>query len=124
MDGVGKLTGVVGRLEWGWHPAASINGYTITRTKKTKAWALRATVVHVDAFNITQRPLVFIAPHQRGAWRWVVRRVRFPDGDYPPARVPFVVTAELDPPDFNPEGPIYVVPVRGAGSDAAVVVDR
>lgn len=99
---VGTLTGVVGRVEWGYNPAASVNNYTITRTKNphtaAKTWRLRATVVMVNQFNMAQRPLRFVAPHKNGQWEWMIRRVMFPGGvDYPPP-APFTFTAELDPP--------------------------
>jgi len=119
-----QLTGVVGRVEWGWNPAASINGYTVT-CSKTQEWTLRATVINVNVFNITQRPLVFIAPHAHGAWRWVIRQVHFPEGgDHPPKHLPFGLTAVLEPPDLKPEGPIYVVPVRATGDRAFDLVHR
>jgi len=122
MERVARITGVVGTLTWaGYNPAASINNYVVTRHQHQ--WALSATVVQVNKYNITQRPLVFTAPHQKGRWRWPVRRVRFPVGDYPPDVVPFVLTAELDPPDFHPEGPIYVVPVRTTRSRQTVVIN-
>src|SRR5262245_45443276 len=121
---MGQLTGVVGRLQWGWNPAGSINGYTVT-CSKTRAWTLRATVIQINVFNITQRPLAFIAPHANGAWRWMIRELQFPDGtDHPPTRMPFGITAALQPPDQKPEGPIYVVPVRPTRAHTAPTLER
>lgn len=108
----GSISGVVGKIERGYYPAASINGYVITRGRA--GWALRATVVACDAFNLSQRPLVFIAPFDRGEWRWRIRRVEYPEGDYPPARVPFAIRATLDPPDTMTRRESLYVDVRSA----------
>ena len=103
----GSVKGVVGKIERGYYPAASLNNYVVTRGRD--GWALTATVVAWDAFNLTQRPLVFLAPHTGGEWSWRIRALRFPEGDYPPARGPFTIRATLDPPDtMTRKGPIYV----------------
>ena len=67
----GSITGVVGRIEGSYFVAAAINGYTVTRSE-TNDWSLRATVVQADAFKLTQRPLVFVAPTNQGAMRWPI----------------------------------------------------
>jgi len=67
------ITGVVGIIRWQHYTAAAINGYTVTPTDKAGArWALRATVVLANAFNLAQRPLTFVAKHKRGEWRWPI----------------------------------------------------
>jgi len=76
------IRGVVGRIDWGYFAAAAINGYS-ARQLADGAWALHATVVTFDAFKIRQRPLVFIAPHQDGEWRWPVRTIDLGDGPGP-----------------------------------------
>lgn len=65
-----KVTGVQGSLRWGYHQAAALRAYTITRIDG--GFALSATVVSQDAFRVSQRPLVFEAPHEHGAWRFPV----------------------------------------------------
>lgn len=108
-----SITGVVATIKWGYYDAASINGYTVTVVRPAEAptqrWQLRATVIQADAFKLTQRPLVLIAPHERGEWRWVIRTVRFDGGEFPP-RAPFRLTAQLDAPETAPKGgsPLYV----------------
>jgi|SRR5262245_16853818 len=103
----GSVKGVVGKIERGYFPAASINNYVVTRGKT--GWALTATVVNFDAFNLTQRPLIFVAPIKGGEWRWAIRAVQFPEGAYPPARAPFTIRATLDPPDtMTRQGSLYV----------------
>jgi len=111
----GRLTGVVGKIDWSYYAAAAINGYQVSRDA-SGTWTLQATVVTANSFNLTQRPLVFVAPYDKGEWRWWIQTLRFPDGrDYPPDRAPFVITATLDPPDVQPKkGPIYVLPIRAA----------
>jgi hypothetical protein len=86
--GTGTIKGVVGQIMWGYYPAASINGYTVVRNGT--AWSLRATVVMSDAFKMTQKPLIFIAPHQHGRWSWPIKSVQIQNG---------ALTAELGPPD-------------------------
>lgn len=66
------VRGVVGRIDWGYFPAAAINGYTVQRLEDG-SWSLHGTVVNFDAFKIRQKPLVFIAPHKEGEWRWPVK---------------------------------------------------
>lgn len=85
----GQITGVVGQIKWAYYVAASINGYTVTRTP-TNEWSVRGTVVLSDAFKLAQRPLFFVAPHEKGEWRWPVRRIHFVE--------PNQLVAELDPP--------------------------
>jgi hypothetical protein len=66
------ITGVVGQLRWAYYMAGAINGYTLTRVSAT-SWTLAGTLVSHDPFKLSQRPLVFVAPHQGGEWRWLVQ---------------------------------------------------
>jgi hypothetical protein len=69
------LSGVVGHIKWGHYTAAAINGYTVTpRNKARTEWSLVATVVLADAFKMAQSPLVFVAKHAKGEWRFPIRR--------------------------------------------------
>ena len=78
------VSGVNGQIKHGYHVAAEVNGYTVACSPE-KAWSLRATVAHADAFRLAQRPLVFVAPFKRvwndelkrwigedGEWRWPI----------------------------------------------------
>lgn len=88
VDQGAVLRGVVGKLQWGYYDAAKIEGYTVTRNKRTRMWSLRATVVpgSANAFNLKQKPLRFIAPYvipakggkpaEKKQWEW-----RVDDGD-------------------------------------------
>ena len=52
-------------------------------TKKRTEWALVATVVLSDAFKMAQSPLVFVAKHAKGEWRFpIVRMAVREDGHY------------------------------------------
>jgi len=64
------IRGVVGQLKWSYYMAGAINGYTVERTGAT--WTLTGALVMSDPFKLSQRPLVFVAPHQGGEWRWPV----------------------------------------------------
>jgi hypothetical protein len=68
------ITGVVGQLKWAYYMAGAINGYTVARVNAT-TWTLAGTLVTADPFKMSQRPLVFVAPHQGGEWRWVVQEL-------------------------------------------------
>lgn len=64
------VRGLVGQVMWGYHLAGSVSQWTVS--KSDGAWSLSATVVSSDAFRLSQRPLVFVAPHKDGAWRWPI----------------------------------------------------
>jgi hypothetical protein len=83
------LKGVNGQIKWSYHVAADIKGYTVSRNATTKEWSMRGTAVQADAFKLAQRPLVFVAPHQGGEWRWPIESVQVDGG---------TVTASLGPP--------------------------
>lgn len=80
--GARPIRGVVGRIDWGYFVAAAINGYSVRR-QGDGTWALRATVVNFDAFKVRQRPLVFVAPHHDGEWRWPVKQIDLGEGPGP-----------------------------------------
>lgn len=83
------IQGVVGQIKWGYYVAAAVNGYHVTRTSQGK-WSVRGTVVLSDAFKIAQRPLMFVAPHQGGEWRWPIQSIEIVNGS---------MTASLGPPE-------------------------
>jgi hypothetical protein len=76
------VRGKVGRLVWGYYPAASIEGYTVAR-QRDGTWHLRATLVESNSFNLAQGQaqgrLVFVAPikvkDKPREWRWPVQRI-------------------------------------------------
>jgi hypothetical protein len=87
---VSQITGTVARVEWSYYVAATVNGYTVWRDKDTRQWFASGTIVDADAFKLSRRPLMFVAPFKGGAWRWTIT------GDAPTGRGPF--TARLAPP--------------------------
>jgi hypothetical protein len=76
------IRGIVGRIDWGYFVAAAINNFSVTPLADG-SWSLHATVVTFDAFKLRQKPLVFIAPHQSGEWRWPIRTIDLGDGSGP-----------------------------------------
>lgn len=68
---VSQFSGVVAALRWGYTSAASLRAWTVVATEGG-GWALTASIDSVDAFRVSQSPLVFEAPHARGAFRWPV----------------------------------------------------
>ena len=87
----GSIAGERGAIRWGYYTAAELEGYHVSKTGPPTAtrWALWAKVQTADAFKIRQTPLVFVAPHERGAWYWPIVRLE---------RAGNVITAELGPP--------------------------
>lgn len=69
----------MGQIKWAYYTAAAINGYTVTRDENQQ-WSLRATVVMADSFKLSQRPLVFVAPHEKGDWRWPIEEIDISNG--------------------------------------------
>ena len=85
------LSGVVGRIDWHYYTAAGIHGYTVTPPPKKgpQEWNLVATVVLSDAFKMAQRPLMFVAKHAKGEWKFPVHAFSISNGR---------LTAKLGPP--------------------------
>lgn len=69
---------MVGQIKWAYYVAAAINGYSVTR--EADQWTLRGTVVLADAYKLAQRPLLFVAPHAKGEWRWPILALTLIDG--------------------------------------------
>lgn len=84
--GAVRMTCVHGRIDYGYFPAATLQGFTVTRTSKGE-WTLRGRAVSWDAFNLTRTPLVLVVPHvakltnKPGEWRWPVRTIRIEHGN-------------------------------------------
>lgn len=85
-----SVRGVVGQVKWSYYIAAAINGYTVTR--EGSQWSLSATVVLSDAFKLSQKPLMFVAPHQHGEWRWPITDLQL-------NKESGQLTAQLGPPE-------------------------
>jgi hypothetical protein len=68
------ITGIHGAVRWSYFTAAAIHGYSLTPhgSPPGSEWLLSAHVTDVDAFKLAQRPLIFVAPHNKGAIRWPV----------------------------------------------------
>jgi len=93
--GGGVIRGVVGHIRWHYYTAAAINGYTVTRVSRDgRRWSLQATVVLSDSFKMAQRPLVFVAKHKRGEWRWPIEHMELQTIHGLPT-----LTARLGPPE-------------------------
>jgi hypothetical protein len=74
VDGLAIIRGEVASIQWAYYRAAAIDRYTVTGygPKGARRWALSARVLIADAFKMTQRPLMFVAPHAHGVWRWPI----------------------------------------------------
>jgi hypothetical protein len=65
------VRGLTGEVQWGYHQACALGSWTVVRSEGN-TWSLTATIVRPDTFRLSQRPLVFVAPHKDGAWRWPI----------------------------------------------------
>jgi hypothetical protein len=78
------ITGGQASLRWGYHVAAEIRDWTVTRTRR--GGTLRGAV---ETFNrchtarrgdgMPQNELFFVTLIQGGAWQWPVRRLEIDD---------------------------------------------
>jgi hypothetical protein len=87
------VRGVEGTIRAGYYPAGTVRAWTVTKHTDEgadPAWRLTATIVALDAFRVTQRPLAFVAPHANGRWRWPIDTLQIM-GD--------ALTARLGPPE-------------------------
>jgi hypothetical protein len=69
MSGV-TVRGVTASVRWGYAEAATLLHYTVTRQEGR--WSARGTLARLDPFQMAQSPLVFVAPHAKGEWRWPI----------------------------------------------------
>lgn len=68
------VTGVRASVRWGYHAAATVTAWTVTRDDS--GWVLTATLVTSDAFRLSQQPLTFEAPHAHGVWTWPIQTLQ------------------------------------------------
>lgn len=73
------LNGLSGAIRWGYHVAAAVTAWTVGRDD-AQALRLSGRVDQVNTFRLSQRPLVFEAPHAKGAWRWPIEELQIRDG--------------------------------------------
>ena len=86
------IRGRVGVLKWEYYVAADVVDYTVTvDSDRPGASALVATVTRRDRYNLTQRPLKFVAPYKGGQMRWPVATFELTDAGR--------LTATLGPPE-------------------------
>lgn len=69
------IRGRVAVVKWAYFTAATIEGYAVTPDgKKNTGWSVTGTILPgADPFKLAQRPLFFVAPFLRGAWRWEIQ---------------------------------------------------
>jgi len=72
-----KMAGAEGSLMWGYHVAATVRDWTVASDGAQRS--LSAAIVRLDDFRLSQRPLMFVAPHRGGAWSWPVLELQAGD---------------------------------------------
>ncbi len=71
-----RFTGQEGELRWSYHRAAVLSSWSIS-AEPTSGLRLTATVVNMDAFRVSQRPLTFQVPRPSGqAWTWSLQTLQ------------------------------------------------
>ena len=66
-----EISGVQASVRWGYQSAATLGAWTATR-RASGQWSFTASVLVLDTYRVTQRPLRVEAPHANGAFRWPV----------------------------------------------------
>lgn len=91
------IRGRVAAVKWAYYTAAAVEGYTVTHDP-TAGWSVVGTMLPgaVDAYKLAQRPLYFVAPFKRGAWRWEIQTLTRRDGGGFAARLGPVSTEETN----------------------------
>lgn len=90
MPHAGVVRGVVAAVKWfpsgkvmpgagEYFNAAAIERYTVTRDKNN-TWSVIGRVILSDAYKLAQTPLVFVAPHKNGEFRWPIVWFEVRDG--------------------------------------------
>lgn len=69
--------GVRGELRWAYHEAGIVRDWVITGDGRQRT--LTGRVEAVNAFRVSQRPLVFVVPRRR-PWRWPIDTLQMTDG--------------------------------------------
>lgn len=59
---------------WGYHTAATVRDWTVTHEGGPRS--LTATIVTLDDFRLSQRPLKFVVTHQHGRWSWPIQTLQ------------------------------------------------
>jgi len=66
-----SLKGPVAELRWSYRRAASLGAWSLDATGDRGR--LTAQVLKADAYQVSQRPIVFVVPRPGGhVWRWPV----------------------------------------------------
>ncbi len=55
------ISGPEGVLRWGWHQAARLRSWTMTRNEAGQ-WTVTGTLAEVNDYAVSQRPLTFVTP--------------------------------------------------------------
>lgn len=64
------IRGLVGEIRHSWHLACELRDWTVVQDETQRS--LTATFVRPDIYRLAQRPLMFVAPHAKGAYRWPI----------------------------------------------------
>ena len=67
-----RMTGQEATLRWGYYAPAVLHSWTLAKADEDPHYTLTATVVRVNTFQVSQRPLAFVVVTKSGSWRWPI----------------------------------------------------
>jgi hypothetical protein len=67
------MRGGQGSITWGYRTAADIVSWRVSR--KAGKWKLVARPKRIDSYQVTQTPLLFVAPRMGGFWTWPIEKL-------------------------------------------------
>lgn len=73
------INGEAARLQWVYHEAAALSRWSIT-PDDCGGGTLTATVIQLDTFRASQRPLTLVVPRSGTPWRWSIQELQIADG--------------------------------------------
>lgn len=72
-------SGLRGRVQWHYHVAADVQGFTVERDERGQLY-LHAAVGEFSEYRLARSPLTFIVTVTGGEWKWpIVDVVSFAD---------------------------------------------
>jgi hypothetical protein len=75
-----EVSGVAAEVRWGYHLAATLGDWRITRAEGSGVLTLSARILSHQTAWLSQQPLVFEARHTKGVWRWSLMSLQHADG--------------------------------------------
>jgi len=69
------VKGREGAVKLGYQTAVSLGPWSLTK-REAEGYELSASILGMDAFRVSQRPLTFVVTVQSGSWRFPVQSLQ------------------------------------------------